>query len=421
MALVSLVAMGATILTMGPAWAEGETIKGRIEIIDDEGREPVGGVTLKVSQDGTLIGEAVTSETGEWEIPVPGPGSYVVTLDVSTLPEGVALTDPEAFELGNVSVREGQNKTVRFNLGPGLTSGVTSWARVASLMVIGLKLGAVIALSSIGLSLVYGVTGLVNFAHGELLTMGAVLAFLFNASSLGPEWHVLVAAIPAILLVALFGGAQEIWLWRPLRHRGTGLVSMIVISIGLSFAIRYLVLIGMGGLPKPYDQYAVQSSIHFLGISTVPKTLVIIGFTAVVLTVVGLFLIKTKMGTAMRAVSDNTDLAESSGIDVEKVILFTWLIGAGLAGLGGVMFGISEQVQWDMGFKLLLLIFSAVILGGLGTAFGAMIGGFVVGVAVEMSTLWIPVEFKTAVGMGILILMLLVRPQGLLGSKERVG
>ena len=175
------------------------------------------------------------------------------------------------------------------------------------------------------------------------------------------------------------------------------------------------------GLPRPYRDYAIQGDIQLLGITTVPKNLVIIGFTAVVLLAVGLFLTKTRLGTAMRAVADNSDLAESSGIDVQRVIRVTWIVGAGLAGLGGVMFGISEQVQWDMGFKLLLLIFAAVVLGGLGTAFGAMLGGFIVGVAVEMSTLWIAVEFKTAVALGILIAMLLVRPQGLLGVRERIG
>jgi branched-chain amino acid transport system permease protein len=161
--------------------------------------------------------------------------------------------------------------------------------------------------------------------------------------------------------------------------------------------------------------------VRVIGLTLVPKNLVIIGFTIAVLGTVGAFLQRTKLGTAMRAVSDNSDLAESSGIDVQRVILATWIIGAGLAGLGGIMFGISEQVQWDMGFKLLLLIFAAVILGGLGTAYGAMVGGFVIGVAVEMSTLWVPTEFKTAIALGILILMLLVRPQGLLGSRERIG
>jgi branched-chain amino acid transport system permease protein len=211
-------------------------------------------------------------------------------------------------------------------------------------------------------------------------------------------------------------------MWRPLRRRRTGLIALLVISIGLSFVIRYLILVfGNVRLPKPFVDYVIQSEISFLGISTVPKNLVIIGLTLVVLIGVGLFLQRTKVGTAMRAVSDNPDLAESSGIDVQRVILITWTMGAGLAALGGVMFGVSEGVQWDMGFKLLLLIFSAVILGGLGTAFGAMVGGFAIGVAVEMSTLWVPVEFKTVIALAILVGMLLVRPQGLLGVRERIG
>ena len=403
------------------ALAEGESIGGTLEKIDGDERAPVEGVTIEVELDGTPVGSAQSDAGGEWEVPVPGAGTYLVRLDVDTLPEGVALTDPEKFELPTVNVRDGQNKTARFNLGPGLASGVSTWSRVSSLFVVGLKLGAIIALSSIGLSLIFGVTGLVNFAHGDLVTLGAVIAFWFNAAGGGPGWHILLAAIPAVVLVASFGGLQEHWLWRPLRMRGTSLVSLIVVSIGLSFVIRYLILVVFSGLPRPYQQYAIQDDLDILGISTVPKNIAIIVFTAVVLIGVGLFLTRTKLGTAMRAVADNSDLAESSGIDVQRVIRVTWIVGAGLAALGGVMFGISEQVQWDMGFKLLLLIFSAVVLGGLGTAFGAMLGGFIVGVAVEMSTLWIPVEFKTAVALGILIAMLLVRPQGLLGVKERIG
>lgn len=411
----------ALIVVPTAAQAENETIKGTLEKIDGDTREPVAGVTITVELDGDIIGTASSDDSGDWEIPVPGAGTYLVRLEVDTLPDGVALTDPERSELPSVSVRNNQNKTARFNLGPGLESGVGTWTRVSSLFVIGLKFGAIIALSSVGLSLIFGVTGLVNFAHGDLVTLGAVLAFLFNASPIGPGWHVLIAAIPAILLVAAFGGLQEIGMWRPLRRRGTGLVSLIVVSIGLSFVIRYVVLVAFSGLPRPYNDYAIQNDIQLIGITTVPKNLVIIAFTVVVLALVGLFLIKTKLGTAMRAVADNADLAESSGIDVSRVILVTWIGGAGLAGLGGVMFGISEQVQWDMGAKLLLLIFAAVILGGLGTAFGAMLGGFVVGVAVEMSTLVIPVEFKQAIALGILVVMLLVRPQGLLGSRERIG
>jgi branched-chain amino acid transport system permease protein len=196
---------------------------------------------------------------------------------------------------------------------------------------------------------------------------------------------------------------------------------MLVISIGLSFAVRNTINIMFGGEPRTYADYAVQQPIHILGVQTVPKNVFIIIFSILVLGGVGLFLQRTRTGTAMRAVADNRDLAESSGINVEKVILVTWIVGAGLAGLGGVLQGASETVQWDMGFKLLLLIFAAVVLGGLGTAYGAMLGAFIVGVTVEMSTFWIDATVKNAVALAVLVLMLLVRPQGLLGTKERIG
>jgi neutral amino acid transport system permease protein len=411
----------AAFLLASPALANGESIGGTLEWIEGTDRTAVPGVTVNVSQDGSAIGSGVSDESGNWSVPVPGPGTYQVEIDVDTLPEGVSLTDPDRQVLPEVQVREGRQKVIRFALGPGVTSTIGTWTRVGGLVVIGLKFGAIIALASIGLSLVFGVTGLVNFAHGDTVTLGAMLAFFFNASPLGPEWHILLAALPALLLTAAFGGAQEVLLWRPLRRRQTSLISMLVISIGLSFAIRYVILVLFKGNPHPYTNYAVQQDIRVLGITTVPKNFFIIGFAVVVLAVVGLFLQRTKLGTAMRAVSDNSDLAESSGINVQEVVLLTWTVGAGLAALGGVLFGISEQVQWDMGFKLLLLIFTAVILGGLGTAFGAMLGGFVIGVSVEMSTLWVPVEFKHAIALAILIVMLLVRPQGLLGARERVG
>jgi branched-chain amino acid transport system permease protein len=123
----------------------------------------------------------------------------------------------------------------------------------------------------------------------------------------------------------------------------------------------------------------------------------------------------------MRAVADDADLAESSGINVDRIILITWTLAGGLAALGGVFFGLNQAIQWDMGFKLLLLIVAAVVLGGLGTAYGAMVGGFIVGITVEMSTLIFPNELKTAVGLVLLIVILLVKPQGLLGRKERIG
>jgi len=417
-----MIATLALIAFPAASQAEGETIKGTLEKIDGDVREPVAGVTITVELDGEFIASAESNDEGDWEIPVPGAGTYLVRLEVDTLPDGVALTDPDRFELPALSVRENQNKTARFNLGAGLSGGTGStFNRLVELLVIGLKLGAIIAMASIGLSLIFGVTGLVNFAHGEMVTMGAVIAYFFHLSPLGPGWPLLVAAVPAILLVAVFGWVNEAGLWRPLRRRRVGLIAMLVISIGLSFAVRNVINIMFGGEPKTYGDFAVQQPVEVLGIQTVPKNMFIIVFTVIVLVGVGLFLQRTKMGTAMRAVADNRDLAESSGIDVERVILVTWVVGAGLAGLGGVLQGASETVQWDMGFKLLLLIFAAVVLGGLGTAYGAMVGAFIVGVTVEMSTFWIDANVKNAVALGVLVIMLLVRPQGLLGTRERIG
>ena len=414
-------ALGAVAFAPAAAAQEGQSIGGTLEIIGPDQREPVGGVEMSVSLDGEDIGTAVTAPDGTWVVAVPAAGIYTVTLDTGTLPDGVGLTDPARTTLDEVSVRDGQQKTVRFPLGEGIVVDQDTLSRLTDLTVLGLKLGAIIALAAVGLSLVFGVTGLVNFAHGELLTLGAVLAFLFHSSGAGPGWALVVAAIPAVALTAAFGGAQEILLWRPLRRRRTGPIAMLVISIGLSFAIRNVILIVFSGQPRTYEDYAIQDEVSFLGISTVPKNIVIVGAAVIILGAVGLFLQRTQTGIAMRAVADNNDLAESSGIDVNRVILVTWVMGAGLAGLGGIFLGVTEQVQWDMGFRVLLLIFAAVVLGGLGTAFGAMLGGFVIGVAVEVSTYWIDSELKNAVALAVLIAMLIWRPQGLLGVKERIG
>lgn len=308
---------------------------------------------------------------------------------------------------------------VAFPIGEGRADAFSLWSRLASLFVVGLKLGAIIALCAVGLSLIFAVTGLINFAHAELVTIGAVVAFFFHA--LGPQWPLALAAVPAIALGAVLGLAQEKGIWQPLRSRGMPLLSMMVVSIGFGFALRFLILIIFGGLPRAYPGFAGQAAVPVGGVLVVPKQAITIAVAVVVLTAVGLFLQRTRAGTALRAVRDNPDLSESSGIDVNRVISLTWTIGAALAVIGGIFFGLTETVQWDMGFRLLLLMFAAVVLGGIGTAYGAMLGGFVVGVAVEMSTLVVPSELKAAVGLALLIVMLIYKPQGLLGVRERIG
>jgi branched-chain amino acid transport system permease protein len=213
----------------------------------------------------------------------------------------------------------------------------------------------------------------------------------------------------------------ELGLWRPLRHRGTGLVAALVVSIGLSLALRYLIQIVYGGFSNPYVSYQNQRAVDYGVFTMTNRALFSIIISVVVLLLVAAMLQRTKIGKAMRAVADNRDLAASSGIDVNRVILVVWIMGAALATLGGVLLGLSDQVQWDMGFRLLLLMFAGVTLGGLGTAYGALVGSVIVGIFVQMSTLVIPDDMKYVGGLLLLIVILVIRPQGILGSRVRIG
>lgn len=408
----------AALLLGSPAASPaGETIRGNL----NHDGQPVAGVVITVRAQGQDVGTSESAADGSWEIPLPGPGTYEVEIDVASLPEGVALRNPDRSVLGNVEVQTGQHKAVLFPLGERDVAGSGIATRLLNLMAKGLVYGSIVAMASVGLSLIFGVTGLVNFAHGELVTFGALTAWLLNASTAGPRLHILWAVLPALALSALMGAGLERGLFRPLRRRRTGNVALIVVSIGLSLFIRHLYLLFLGGAPRAYEQYAVQAQQSWGPISLPPKDATIVVVALAVLAAVGLMLRHTRIGTAMRSVADNKDLAKASGIDVDRVILYTWALAAALAGLGGILLGITQTVQWDMGFVLLLTMFAAVVLGGIGTAYGAAVGGLIIGVTTETSTFWLPVEFKVVVSLGVLILVLLVRPQGLFGQRERIG
>jgi neutral amino acid transport system permease protein len=391
-------------------------------------------VTITVTDEaGAEVGTGPTGEDGELLLPVPGAGSYTVTVDVATLPPGLAPRGDVSER--ETSVQAGRTANALFPMdelgedGAVIPGGAAAGGRtfsdklssVPQLFLDGIKLGAIIAITSIGLSLIFGTTGLVNFAHGELVTFGAVVAFFFNATPGGPGLHLILAAVIAVAIGALAGGGVERGIWAPLRKRGVGLISMLVISIGLSFIIRNVILIAYGGATRPYLNYNIQSRISLFGIAITPRDLTIIALSAVVLVGVGLMLTYSKIGKALRAVADNKDLAESSGIDVDKVIRFVWLLGGGLAAFGGVLLGSTEQVNVNMGFNLLLLMFAGVILGGIGTAYGAMVGSLVVGIISQVSTAFFSVQLKFVWALLILIIVLLIKPQGLLGRAERFG
>jgi len=332
------------------------------------------------------------------------------------------LRNPDRATLEGVELQPGQTRNVLFpiDFGEAATRDVsTTVDRFLRLLVDGIRFGLIIAMAAIGLSLIYGTTGLVNFAHGELVTFGALVAFFFNVT-LG--WTMLAAAAAAIVVAGVAGGGLDRFFWRPLRNRGTGLIALLVISIGLSILLRYIFNFQFGGLTRTYRQYTLQYEGLDVGpVTILPRDLVGMLLSVAVLVGVALFLQRTRIGKGMRAVSDNRDLAESSGIDVDRVINFVWVGGAALAALGGIIHGLSAQVSWQMGFQLLLLMFAGVTLGGLGTAYGALVGSMVVGMVMEISTLYIPSEFKTVTALAILIGILIVRPQGILGQAERVG
>ncbi|WP_216853416.1 branched-chain amino acid ABC transporter permease [Phytoactinopolyspora halotolerans] len=397
-----------------------EGIRGAIR--DGEG-EPVPDVVLIVSDsDGNEVGEATTDENGQWEVGVPGPGTYSVLLDEATLPEDVELRDAERNPL-EVRVTSGRTVPAVFQVGEGDT-GRQQLESIARATANGLKFGLIIAMAAVGLSLIFSTTGLINFAHGELVALGAMLTWYLNvglAGDGGPYIPLILAGAIVILAVGLFGGGLERWLFRPLRRRRLGIFQLLIITIGLGLAIRHVLLLVFGGSPRTYRDFVGQSAVSIGPISLTPRDMVIMAASALILAAVATMLQRTRTGKAIRAVADNPALASASGIDVDRVILTVWITGAGLAATGGIFFGSAVSVDWFMGFRLLLLMFAAVILGGIGTYYGAMAGGIVIGLVTELSVLWFPSELKYMWALLALIVVLLVRPQGILGRRERVG
>lgn len=422
--VVALAALLAVLGGVHPALAQDEPergLRGNVQFESVEG-ERVGaeGVVITVTNaDGDIVQEVTTDPEGAWVVGVDSPGDYTATIDPGTLPEGVTLVDADATSVTR-TVEESGLQFAIFALESGTAVAAESGLvrQGMQLFVEGVNLGLLIAMMAIGLSLVYGTTGLVNFAHGEAVTLGAFLAWVVNVT-LG--LHLVLAAIVAIAASAIVWGLADRQIFRPLRARGVGLISQLVITIGVSMFLRYMILYTFTGSRRAYAQYSIQQGNAYGPIVLSPKTIWTFVISVVVLVGVGLLLSRTQMGRAMRAVSDNRDLAESSGIDVQRVILIVWALGGGLAALGGVLWGLNETIRWIMGFRLLLPIFAGVILGGIGTAYGALVGSLVVGIFIQMSTMVIPSELKNAAAMVVLIVILVVRPQGILGRAERVG
>ncbi|WP_426326185.1 branched-chain amino acid ABC transporter permease [Microbacterium sp. E-13] len=390
--------------------------------------QPVEGVTMSIEGNG-FKAETVTDAEGKWRLYVPEKDDYVLTVDEETLPEGV-IVDPAQLPEG---IQPKQGTTASFDVTFGLTGSkivnlflgegervTTSFLdQLIERLMNGINFGLLLALAAVGVSLIFGTTGLSNFAHGEMLTYGAVMALIFGVWLNIPMY----LTIPIVIVLgAALGWVLDAGLWKPLRRRGLGLVQLMIVSIGLSLAGRYVFQFFIGGgtyqLPgagAPRDIVIGPIKLSWIDVTSMAISIVL-------LIAVAYWLLRTRIGKATRAISDNPGLAAASGINVDRVIRIVWILAAALAAIAGVLWAYFRPgVKWDMGVQVLLLIFAAVTLGGLGTAFGALIGALIVGILVEISTLWIPPDMKYVGALAVLIIILLVRPQGILGRKERLG
>ena len=422
-----------------------------VVVMNDAG-DRIADAEVTITGPGGFDETVTTTADAPLSVAVPEVGRYTVTIDPASLPADEQL--PEGAETTlEVTAQTGGTGRVAFEVGgeaattapseeatttaPGddATAGTTdegvgtapegdasqrafSWGQVWQQFGSGIRFGLLLALASIGLNLVFGTTGLSNFAHGEQFALGAALGFItINQWGLS----IWVGGLLTIAVCALTGLGQDAAIWRPLRRRGTPVMQLMIVSIGLSITLQYVIQLLIGGgserilsaNPKPLTLLGITLSTTSW-ISMVVALVCLVGFA--------LFLTRTRLGRATRAVSDNPALASATGIDPDKVVRVVWILATAFAALAGIMWGISYgSFNWQLGVQLLLLMFAAVTLGGLGTAFGALVGSILIGLVVELSNLVIQSDLRYASALVILILVLLIRPQGILGRRERIG
>jgi branched-chain amino acid transport system permease protein len=376
---------------------------------------PLGGIDITVTDEAGTEQTVTTGDNGKWNVTVKEEGPYTVKIVEDSLPEDVVTT-------GEVKVQAKFSATTPALIEVRTAAFDAGSSKVDELLqssANGIRLGLLLALASVGLSLIYGTTGLSNFAHAEQVGLGGILGyFLVNQYGM----NLWLGGLLVVVICAFTGWLQDRVMWQPLRHRGLGLTQLMIVTIGLSLAMQYSFQYFVGA--RTVRVVKENPSVRELGpITMTNQSFIAMGIAILVLAGVGFALLRTRVGRATRAVSDNPALAAASGIDVDKVIRLVWTVAMGLAGLSGLLYAlVTNGIKWDSGMQILLLLFAAVTLGGLGTAFGALVGSLIIGLVVELSpVLGMPGDFKYATALLLLILLLLVRPQGLLGRPERIG
>lgn len=307
----------------------------------------------------------------------------------------------------------------------GLVMG-TGLQQLLSLTIWGVMLGGIIALCGMGLTLCYGVLKFPNFAHGALVTLGAYISFA--VVQLMPQsapiwrfsfgWELLVGMVIAMPITGLVAVIIDRLLYRRLRASNSALVLFAMASLGMAFFLRSVIYLLWGSDFHFFYVGRANPALHLpLGVRVQADQFFVLGLVVVLALLTYLLLAKTKVGKAMRASADNPDLAQVRGINTERIIGWTWMIGGGLAAAGGVMYGLASQLRPDMGFTLLLPIFAAVILGSIGSAFGALVGAIVIGIAMQVTSAFMSPAYGPAVAFALMVLALVVRPQGLFADK----
>jgi branched-chain amino acid transport system permease protein len=300
-------------------------------------------------------------------------------------------------------------------------------------LVDGLLLGATLALGAVGLTLTYSILGFANFTHGDLITWGAyfVLSLLVAWTASGGSglgrlgalsfgWPFLAMLAVSMLLTGAVGVLLDRLLFRPLRRQGAQIV-LVIASFGASLALRYGLAFLYGPEPAYYTRQIQIATPVVPGLSAVratPDQLFVLGLTTALVMGLHWLLTRTTLGRAMRAVSENPALARVVGVDPQAVARWTWLIGGALAAVAGVFVGLTVQVRPWLGFELLLPLFAATILGGVGSVYGAVLGGLLIGLAEALAVPLVGAEYRAAVAFTVLLAVLLVRPRGLLGTRE---
>lgn len=299
-----------------------------------------------------------------------------------------------------------------------------------NLSVNGLFHGSVLALGAVGITLIYGVLRFANIAQGDMMTFGAYIVFFLLTSALpesagfGPFTFgfPLLIAIPVGMAAAAFlAVGMELLVFRKLRRRASNVVTMAIASLGVAIAVRGFVQMIWGTEVRYFPN---ESRAHYAlagDVSIAPNHLFVGGASLLLAVALHLLLTRTKQGKAMRAASDNADLARASGIDVNRTLLWTWAIAGSLAGAAGtllVVFNATSQIKPSLGFQMLVPLFAAVIVGGIGNPYGAFVGALLIGVSMEASTAFVPPTYKPAVAFAVMVAVLLFRPRGLFGSRD---